>query len=209
MLLACAMCSEMLLQSRWWLVGSAGWVLLGLVLELVLFEAGMRIARRPVRGRSAAIALAGLVLVLSLFTEGPSAGAALASVVLAVSLARSSWVNRATSPVGVTWVRASFVGAFVVFGVWKAWPAHRELHRALDIAEYVSRFELEDGWVPDELRRREGTRAALEAELLREPVDEGALQVHAQLGFPREGREDACRRRPPNTTARRNPCAEK
>ena len=52
-------------------------------------------------------------------------------------------------------------------------------------------FGVKDGWLVDELRRRDETRDALRPRLTADQ-NEKALALHATLGFPFEERRSAC-----------------
>lgn len=154
-------------------------------------------------------ALAGLILLLSMFVAGLSAGLALSGAVLllaaAWSLRRNFRFSRA-----LTAVRVVILATGLLAGLWKAWPSHRSVDGMLDTAIYVARFRITDGWIIDELRTRSETVTELERRVSSSP-DTAALQLHAALGGSIEFRQANCQRlksaRPSDPEVRRI-CAE-
>lgn len=129
------------------------------------------------------------VLVLSLFGFGLTLGMWGADVILLGAFAWSLFRER-SHPAVVRAVRVAFITLGVLVGFVTALPSRRPVEKLVDTATYVVRFQVRDGWLIDELRRRPETRAAL-SPLLAERNDR-AIALHATLGFPLEERAAAC-----------------
>lgn len=182
----------MLFTARWWPAPAAGAVALALLVEAIGFEVFCDATKQvAVVSRLKVFLAAVVVFVVSAgIGFGGSMGLWFADALLLAALAWSLLRQRAHT-LKVRLARVGVVALGLIIGLLLALPSQRPLETLVDTGLYVTMFRVKDGWLVDELRRREETRNVLRP-LLAADQNEKAIALHATLGFPLEERRSAC-----------------
>jgi hypothetical protein len=182
----------MLFTAQWWPAPAAGALALALLIEAIGFEVFCD-ATKQVAVVSRLKVFLGAVVVF-VVSAGIGFGGTMAmwfaDGLLLLALAWSLIRQRSHS-LRVRLARVGVIALGLTVGLLMALPSQRPLQTLLDTGLYVTMFRVKDGWLVDELRRREETRAALRP-LLAGDQNEKAIALHATLGFPLEERRSAC-----------------
>jgi len=182
----------MLFTARWWPAPAASALALALLIEAFGFEVYCDATKQVAMvGRLKVFLAAVVVFVLGAgIGFGGTMGMWFADALLLAALAWSLFRQR-SHPLAVSLARVGVVSLGLLIGLFMALPSRRPLETLVDTGLYVTMFRVNDGWLVDELRRRDETREALRP-LLAAEQNEKAIALHATLGFPLEERRSAC-----------------
>lgn len=196
LVLACSACGDAIFRTTWWWAPAFGPLLLGLLVEGVLFTVVARVKGATPRAHRAYVGVAALVIPVAttIVGVGTVVGVWLMCALLVVAAVRSIILNRSLGR-ALLFARSALLVLGVISGVHSALPSERELEELLRTALYVVRFDPGENWLFEELRRRPDTRTRLNARLADDDATQ-ALALHAQLGLPAEDRAAACARLP-------------
>lgn len=196
-LLACSVCGDMIFRSQNWWAMAFPTLILVLLLESVAFAVFGRLRKRPAKLTRAKFVVPSLAMpvVGTLIGLGTSVGVWVFLVIALVATVASIIANRHDGAL-VTAGRGLFVLAGIVLALVLQRPERQGTEDLVHVASYVSQFNIRDGWIYDELKRRQDAEGVVTA--LLDEQDEDRLgervRVHANLSLPAAERSAACRR---------------
>lgn len=180
----------------WWAMAFPT-IILVLLLEAVAFAVLGRILKRPAKLTRATFVVPSLAIpVVGAFIGfGLTLGVWVVLMIALVATVASLAANRQDGAV-VTAGRALFLLAGIVVALVLQRPERQDTEDLVRVASYVSRFHIRDGWLYDELKRRQDAGGVVTALLDEQDEDRLAerVRVHANLSLPVGERVAACRR---------------
>jgi hypothetical protein len=184
--------------SAWWAPSVAHWLLLGLLVEAVLFALWRHVAHLTTHWSRRSFTV--VALALGIVFLGLGAGVTLSlsvfEVVMLLAMGLSVARNRGLDP-RIARVRVGVLVVFFGLGLWNGRPAHRDLSELITTATTVVPLHLSsERWLFEELRRRPDALPALEASFGQ--ASESRLELHAMLGGQPEARARACKELAPH-----------